>query len=145
MNTQRLRHFLAVAESGSFSEAAERLYTTQPTVSKQIGAQAGFAPAVAYSGTRMENIVELVASGMGVSLMMRRAIDFINKGTVSVVPLEERFASRIALARPRRRRLEGEAAAFWRFVREAVAVNGDGAQKAGEPLSACDPRNACDT
>ncbi len=36
MDTQNLRAFVAVAESGSFSEAAEKLHLTQPAVSKRI-------------------------------------------------------------------------------------------------------------
>lgn len=36
MDTQHLQAFIAVAESGSFSEAAEELHLTQPAVSKRI-------------------------------------------------------------------------------------------------------------
>ncbi len=36
MDTQNLRAFVLVAESGSFSEAADRLHLTQPAVSKRI-------------------------------------------------------------------------------------------------------------
>ena len=36
MDTQNLRAFLLVAETGSFSEAAKKLYLTQPAVSKRI-------------------------------------------------------------------------------------------------------------
>jgi len=36
MDTQNLKAFVAVAESGSFSSAAERLHLTQPAVSKRI-------------------------------------------------------------------------------------------------------------
>ena len=36
MDTQNLRAFLLVAESGSFSQAAKRLHLTQPAVSKRI-------------------------------------------------------------------------------------------------------------
>ena len=36
MDTQNLRAFLLVAESGSFSKAAKRLHLTQPAVSKRI-------------------------------------------------------------------------------------------------------------
>lgn len=36
MDTQYLATFIAVAESGSFSRAAERLHLTQPAVSKRI-------------------------------------------------------------------------------------------------------------
>ncbi|MGB1142019.1 MAG: LysR family transcriptional regulator, partial [Halioglobus sp.] len=36
MDLQNLRAFIAVAESGSFSLAAEKLHLTQPAVSKRI-------------------------------------------------------------------------------------------------------------
>ena len=36
MEPERLEYFLKIAETGSFSEAAEQLFTTQSTVSKQI-------------------------------------------------------------------------------------------------------------
>ena len=38
MDTQSLKAFLAVAEIGSFSEAAEQLHLTQPAVSKRVAA-----------------------------------------------------------------------------------------------------------
>jgi len=41
MDTNTLQAFLAVAETGSFSLAAERLYLTQPAVSKRIAALEG--------------------------------------------------------------------------------------------------------
>ncbi|MBP76259.1 MAG: LysR family transcriptional regulator, partial [Pseudomonadales bacterium] len=36
MDTANLQAFLAVAETGSFSRAAEQLHLTQPAVSKRI-------------------------------------------------------------------------------------------------------------
>src|SRR5690606_2661470 len=36
MDTQHLQAFVAIAETGSFSAAAERLHLTQPAVSKRI-------------------------------------------------------------------------------------------------------------
>ncbi|MEQ8954389.1 MAG: LysR family transcriptional regulator, partial [Gammaproteobacteria bacterium] len=36
MNTQDLKVFIAAAELGSFSEAAERIHLSQPAVSKRI-------------------------------------------------------------------------------------------------------------
>ena len=38
MNLTRLQYFIEVARCGSFSAAAERLYTSQPNLSKQIAA-----------------------------------------------------------------------------------------------------------
>lgn len=36
MDTQHLQAFVAIAENGSFSAAAERLHLTQPAISKRI-------------------------------------------------------------------------------------------------------------
>ena len=36
MNLTKIRYFIEVARCGNFSEAARRLYTAQPNVSKQI-------------------------------------------------------------------------------------------------------------
>ncbi|HOY23338.1 MAG TPA: LysR family transcriptional regulator, partial [Cellvibrio sp.] len=36
MDTQHLQAFVAIAESGSFSGAGERLHLTQPAISKRI-------------------------------------------------------------------------------------------------------------
>ena len=36
MDTQHLQAFVAIAETGSFSAAAERLHLTQPAISKRI-------------------------------------------------------------------------------------------------------------
>ena len=36
MDIQNIRAFLAVAETGSFSRAAEKLFITQPAISKRI-------------------------------------------------------------------------------------------------------------
>ena len=38
MDTQNLKAFQAVADKGSFSEAASRLFITQPAISKRIAA-----------------------------------------------------------------------------------------------------------
>jgi DNA-binding transcriptional LysR family regulator len=36
MDTQHLQAFVAIAEQGSFSAAAEKLHLTQPAISKRI-------------------------------------------------------------------------------------------------------------
>lgn len=36
MNQRQIESFLAVAETGNFTRAAERLYISQPAVSKQV-------------------------------------------------------------------------------------------------------------
>ncbi len=61
MNTIRLRYFVEVARCGSFSEAARRLYTAQPNLSKQIAQmeqELGFA-----LFTRSRRSVKLTPAG----------------------------------------------------------------------------------
>lgn len=56
MNLQQFEHLLAVAETGSFSRAAEQLYLTQPALSRSILAMEDElgAPLIERSGKRKE-------------------------------------------------------------------------------------------
>lgn len=80
--------------------------------------RSGFTPRVAYTGTRNENIAELVAMGMGVSLVMEKFYLRLRPAGVRCVPLEERITSTIALVRPQKRRPTHASALFWAYVRE---------------------------
>lgn len=77
--------------------------------------RAGFAPDLCYTGRRIENILELVAGGFAVSLLMDRAARYVDNPQVKLVPLEEMLASDVSLVRPRGRhsRLSDQ---FWDFV-----------------------------
>lgn len=79
----------------------------------------GFMPRIAYTGTRNENIAELVSMGMGVSLVMEKFYLHLRPAGVRCIPLEEPIASTIALVRLQNRRLTEAAALFWAFVRDA--------------------------
>ncbi len=80
--------------------------------------QAGFEPDVAYTGTRMENILELVANGMGISLMMFHAASYAAHPQVVLRPLAEPIASELSLIRLRHARRSPAARQFWEFFRE---------------------------
>jgi LysR family transcriptional activator of glutamate synthase operon len=60
---------------------------------------AGFTPQMAYKGHRPENIIGLVARGMGVSLLMRRQADFYKNPGIVCLELSEQIHSRISLIR----------------------------------------------
>ena len=60
-------------------------------------AAAGFTPQMAYMGHRPENIIGLVARGMGVSLLMRRQADFYKNPGIVCRELTEKVESRISL------------------------------------------------
>ncbi len=80
--------------------------------------EAGFTPNVVYSGTRAENIVEMVAQGMGVSLLMEKPLQYLDPKDVSTLPLTENIVSCISLVRLRKRSPSAAVDAFWGFIRE---------------------------
>lgn len=80
--------------------------------------KAGFEPDVAYTGTRMENILELVGSGMGISLMMFHAASYMANTRVVIRPLTEAVTSELSLIRLRHARRSPAARQFWEFFQE---------------------------
>lgn len=81
----------------------------------------GFTPSVTYTGTRMENIVELVGRGMGVSLMMNQAVSYIHCNKVAIVPLKEYLPSHISLVRLRKKQMTTAAKTFWNYVKQTYS------------------------
>lgn len=78
--------------------------------------RSGFTPSVAYSGTRNENIAELVAMGMGVSLVMEKFYLHWQPDGVCCVPLKERFISTIGLVRAKKKIHSEASDRFWNYV-----------------------------
>lgn len=78
--------------------------------------QSGFTPVVAYSGTRNENIAELVAMGMGVSLVMEKFYQQFKPEGVCCIPLKEHFVSTIGLVRVKKKVHSEANERFWNYV-----------------------------
>ncbi|TCL56264.1 LysR family transcriptional regulator [Kineothrix alysoides] len=85
-------------------------------ISLQACKNCGFTPNVTYTGTRMENILELVAKNQGLSLMMRHAVTYARNENIRIIPLEESVRSTIGLVKIKNRPLSGFARTFWNFV-----------------------------
>lgn len=81
--------------------------------------RAGFTPKVAYTGTRMENIVELAAQGMGVSLMMEKAVSYLTGSQAAIIPLKEPVISHISLIRLKKKKMTPAANKFWNYVQSS--------------------------
>ena len=78
----------------------------------------GFTPRIAYTGTRNENIAELAALGMGVSLVMEKFYLYARPAGVRCIPLEEHITSTIALVRLQKHRPTDAACLFWAYIRD---------------------------
>lgn len=77
---------------------------------------AGFIPRIAYTGHRPENIVALAAQNMGIALLMRRHIDYIQKPDVAVIDISPAVESSICLVRQKNLPMTDLANTFWCFV-----------------------------
>jgi LysR family transcriptional activator of glutamate synthase operon len=73
---------------------------------------AGFEPRIYYTSLRAESIVSLVASNVGVALIMKRVADYHRHPGTVAIPLEEEITSHLVLAYPKNRKLSGPAKRF---------------------------------
>ena len=78
-------------------------------------AAAGFTPNMCYAGRRIENILELVADGFGVSLLMEKAAAYLDNENVLLIPIEKELVSEISLMRPKGRHTP-LCDLFWQFA-----------------------------
>ena len=78
--------------------------------------EAGFTPQVIHTGRWPDNIIELVANGMGVSMIMKGYIDYAQNDQVRGIRLNPDVDNPLCLARLKGRRLSGAALAFWHYV-----------------------------
>lgn len=80
--------------------------------------KAGFEPKTQYKGHRPENILGLVAQGMGISLLMKRQAEFYKNPGIVTIALTDHIVSRISLVYKQNRVLPPTAGCFVRFLKE---------------------------
>lgn len=59
--------------------------------------RAGFTPNIAFTGQRAENIVDLIEKGMGISLLMRKPIEYLSSDKIKIVDIEPAITTDIKL------------------------------------------------
>lgn len=80
---------------------------------------AGFKPKVIHTGTRVENIAELISSGMGVSLIMEKVISYLSNPNITQIPLKENITSQLSLVRKKNRPMTEATLLFWNEIKTA--------------------------
>ena len=80
--------------------------------------KAGFEPNVIFTGTRGENIAELVANNIGVALLMKQVAGCLSNENIVMVPLTEMPNSYISLVRLKRSCYSVSEKIFWNYVNE---------------------------
>ena len=101
------RSFLLLDEKTELFSQAQRLCRC-----------AGFEPRVAYQGVRIDTILAMTASGLGVSLLMEQTIPEKNNRNIVTVALEETCESRLLFVRKKSRKTAPAVNAFWEFLKK---------------------------
>ncbi|MGM0983485.1 MAG: LysR family transcriptional regulator [Pseudomonadota bacterium] len=96
MDTQSLQAFLAVADSGSFSRAAEQLHLTQPAVSKRIAVLEGQIDARLFD--RIGRRVSLTEAGRVLLPLARQILVMVDDSRRALGNLEGSVAGSLTLA-----------------------------------------------
>lgn len=95
MDFEDLRAFVAVAEQGSFSRAAETLFRTQPAVSKRVAALEGSLGARLFD--RIGHRITLTEAGRALLPRARRILTELDDSARAVANLSGRVAGALAV------------------------------------------------
>jgi LysR family transcriptional activator of glutamate synthase operon len=78
----------------------------------------GFTPDVVYTSKHTDDIVEMVAAGKGISFMMHHVFSYMNKKSITEIPLAVSVQSQLGIVWPRSAKLSRRAELFTTFVRD---------------------------
>jgi DNA-binding transcriptional LysR family regulator len=87
------------------------------SLSKKACESAGFSPHISFTGHRAENIVDLAARDMGVGLLTRQPLKFIDISKVSIVNLVPQFTTDIVLTYKSEQSLSTASRHFLKFYK----------------------------
>ena len=116
-------HKLAVRECIRLSELAHEEFLLLPKGSVMHAlildacAVEGFVPQIRYQGNRAENIIDLVARGMGVSLLMQKPVAYLATSDIALVDVEPTIDTQIKVYFRRGEELSPAAKQFLEYVR----------------------------
>lgn len=95
MDTQQLQAFIAVAEAGSFSVAAEQLHLTQPAVSKRIAALEALLDSALFD--RLGRNVQLTEAGRALLPQAHRILQAVKDARRSIDDLQGDIGGTLSL------------------------------------------------
>jgi DNA-binding transcriptional LysR family regulator len=78
--------------------------------------KANFTPKVTYTGHRIENIIDMIERGVGVSLLMKKHVEYYKNNKVKIIKLHPTTTSNISLCKLNYTTLSHNAQLFWDFV-----------------------------
>ncbi|KHD36229.1 LysR family transcriptional regulator [Clostridium acetobutylicum] len=82
--------------------------------------KAGFEPKISYTGTRIDNILDFISNGMGISLMMQNSINLLNYSKIAVIPIDVTIKSELAFVRSKLKKHSSASNSFWNFLHKSL-------------------------
>mgnify|MGYP001596461650 CR=1 FL=1 len=77
---------------------------------------AGFKAKIGYRGTRIDNILDFVSNGMGISLIMENSVKFINYPGIVVIPIDIIVRSELVFIRSKSKEHSSASNIFWEYL-----------------------------
>jgi DNA-binding transcriptional LysR family regulator len=117
------KHPLAKADSISLDQLKEESFLFLPkgslmySLSKTACESAGFSPHIAFTGHRAENIIDLAERDMGVGLLTRQPLKFLDTSHVSIVNVVPQFTTDVVLAYKSEQALSTASKHFLKFYK----------------------------
>jgi LysR family transcriptional regulator, transcription activator of glutamate synthase operon len=91
--------------------------TSLYTICVNVCKTAGFTPNVVYTGHRIENILDLIEKGMGISLLMSKHVEYYHESNVTIVNLHPKTTSVIGLCKVKNHTLSMISQKFWNNIK----------------------------
>ncbi len=77
----------------------------------------GFIPDIVQTAHRPENIIDFVSKGLGISLLYRKQVEYVNNPNIVAVDLDPVHTSIIALSKLKSHKLSYAANVFWNYIK----------------------------
>jgi len=120
-------HRLAGRQSVSLAELADENFimfdkgTIVHELTMDACRKAGFEPRIFYASLRVESILGLVVSNIGIALMMKKIITYHQPHDVVAIPLQETIDSNLVLAWLKNKQLTRPAQVFIEFMKKELS------------------------
>ncbi|WP_138496505.1 LysR family transcriptional regulator [Paenibacillus pinistramenti] len=117
-------HPLSEHSPASITQLKKEAFVLQPVNSRPynyciaICKKFGFTPNVIFTDSQIDNIVDFVAKGLGVSLLMEKLVTYLENDKVQIVQITPTISTDITLCYNRNLLLSGEHKQFVNFVKE---------------------------
>lgn len=77
---------------------------------------AGFKPQIGYSGTRINNILDFVSNGMGISLIMENSVKYLHYPGIVIIPIDIIVRSELAFIRSKSKKHSSASNIFFEYL-----------------------------